>query len=378
MPQYQQKRAVVKTLPEGMVANLQQEPPALIRGMQNSRSVRWYVLALPVCHRGTSNGLQTELDRRRKMGEPLFEFFAPVYVEVKKKNGAWIETNKPLLFNYVFVRASENEIYRMMKTRLPRYSFLPRIRDGRQEYYPYLSDEAMENLRWVAQAYANTLPVCIPDSSRLMKGDKVRITEGRFKDTVATVVIQPGAGQKDIMVCIENWLYVPLFRVHPGQYEIIALNADKMHLYARLNNDRTALRLHEALCRYCSSEGVTAEDRSFARETLAQYGSLMMESDVTRCKLYAILLPAYTILDDRERCGNLLGAIRTLLPQVKAEQAKALLLVTLYGCTANLNYGRQAHEVIDPWRNEKSLKKQKRQLLQRLADYDDRLVHRSV
>lgn len=50
---------------------------------RNSQAVRWYVLTLPSCHRGPAVGLQRELDRRIRCGEPGFEFFAPSYVEVK-------------------------------------------------------------------------------------------------------------------------------------------------------------------------------------------------------------------------------------------------------------------------------------------------------
>ncbi len=87
-----------------------------------------------------------------------------------RKKGVWVKTNRPLLYNYVFVRSSENEIYKMMTmTGLSLYSFLPRIRDGKCEYYPYLSDEAMENLRWVAHSYADIVPVYTPEPERLMK-----------------------------------------------------------------------------------------------------------------------------------------------------------------------------------------------------------------
>ena len=322
--------------------------------MRNSRAVRWYVLALPSRHRGAAKGLQAELDRRLRNGEPAFEYFAPTYVEVREEKGVWVKTARPLLYNYVFVRSSENEIYKMMSTAgLSLYSFLPRVRDGKREYYPYLSDEAMENLRWVARSYADIVPVYTPEPKRLMKGDRVRITEGKFKNAEATVISQPGGGRKDIMVCVENWLWVPLLHVQPGQYEIISLNTDNMHVYTRLNNDRLFGALHEAMQRHHAG-GTTSEDRALATETLQQYANLRMDSDVTRCKLYALLLPAYTILGDQEACSRMIGEIQGLLPAVRAEQSRALLSVTLYGCTDNCIYREQAHGIVDSWRTESS------------------------
>lgn len=352
-----------------------------LRARKNSNAVRWYVLALPTSRQGHYQGnparaLQMELERRARSGEPVFEYFAPSYVEVRKQHGELVRTNHPLLYNYVFIHASEAEIYRM-KRFLPQYNFLPRVREKDDAYYPYLSDEAMENLKWVAASYSDVLPVYTPGPERLMKGDRIRITEGQFKGVEASVIIQPGGGRKEVMVCVENCMYVPLLCVEPGQYEVIALNADNRHVYTRLNGDRLPAGLHEALKRYHSPEGVTDADRALASVVLQQYANLQLDSDVMRCKLYSMLLPAYAILGDREAFDQLLGTVRSILPLIRAEQSRSLLLVTLYGCTnCCLDY-EQAHAAVDPWRGELLLKKSKAQLLRRLDDYDCWLGHRA-
>ena len=350
-----------------------------LRARKNSNAVRWYVLALPTSRQGHYQGnparaLRMELERRTRNGEPVFEYFAPSYVEVRKQHGEVVRTNHPLLYNYVFIHASEAEIYRM-KRFLPQYNFLPRVREKDDAYYPYLSDEAMENLKWVAASYSDVLPVYTPGPERLMKGDRIRITEGQFKGVEASVIIQPGGGRKEVMVCVENCMYVPLLCVEPGQYEVIALNADNRHVYTRLNGDRLPAGLHKALKRYHSPEGVTDADRALASEVLQQYANLQLDSDVMRCKLYSMLLPAYAILGDREAFDQLLGTVRSILPLIRAEQSRSLLLVTLYGCTnCCLDY-EQAHAAVDPWRGEQPLKKSKAQLLRRLDDYDCWLSH---
>lgn len=350
-----------------------------LRARKNSNAVRWYVLALPTSRQGHYQGnparaLRMELERRTRNGEPVFEYFAPSYVEVRKQHGDLVRTNHPLLYNYVFIHASEAEIYRM-KRFLPQYNFLPRVREKDDAYYPYLSDEAMENLKWVAASYSDVLPVYTPGPERLMKGDRIRITEGQFKGVEASVIIQPGGGRKEVMVCVENCMYVPLLCVEPGQYEVIALNADNRHVYTRLNGDRLPAGLHKALKRYHSPEGVTDADRALASEVLQQYANLQLDSDVMRCKLYSMLLPAYAILGDREAFDQLFGTVRSILPLIRAEQSRSLLLVTLYGCTnCCLDY-EQAHAAVDPWRGEQPLKKSKAQLLRRLDDYDCWLSH---
>ena len=49
-------------------------PPLPLRDVH---AVRWYVLSLPACHKGPAKGLKKELDRRVRLGEPTFDFFAP-------------------------------------------------------------------------------------------------------------------------------------------------------------------------------------------------------------------------------------------------------------------------------------------------------------
>ena len=332
-------------------------------------------MVVPQRHKGAVAELENEHKRRQRNGEPVLEYFAPTYVEVKNIDGKLVNTQKPLLYNYVFIHASEEEIYRM-KQRLPQYNFLSRVKDGESSYYPYLSDKAMEDLQWIAKSYADTLPVYFPETNKLMKGDKVRITAGQFKGVEATVVSQPGAGKKDIMVSIENWMWVPLLHILPGQYEVIALNEQNKHVYTSLDNERLSGGLHRALKQYHTANGASEADRELANEALRLYGSLQMETDVMRCKLYSLLLPAYLIAGRKDEFETLVAAARTILPALKAEQSKALLLVTLYGCTDNSIFHSQAHALIDRWRTEERPKKSKLQLMQRLDDYDDWLGHR--
>ena len=120
------------------------------------------------------------------------------------------------------------------------------------------------------------------------------------------------------------------------------------------------------------------EDARLAREVLRGYASLRGETDVIRCKLYSLLLPAYLLLGESNEFDRLHATMRSMLPVIKAGQSRALLLVTLYGCTDSSLYRQMAHEVVDPWRCESSPKKSKLSLIRRLGDYDRWLGHESV
>ncbi len=344
---------------------------------QNRHTIRWYVMVFPSSGQAMITGLEQELKRRERDGEPLFEYFVPSFVEVKEVNGRLIDTRSTLFYNYLFVHASEAEIYRI-KQRFPQYNFLPRVKDGKEEYhYPYLSDEAIRDLQWIARSYSDRIPVCAADPTWLVRGDKIRITQGRFKGIEARIIVQPHSRRKDIIVSIENWMWVPLLKVHPGEYEVIELSAERNHFYSHLNDERIQDRLHEALCRYHRGK-TTEEDRLMASKVLLQYANLIFKSSVMRGKQYSLLLPAYTILENWIKREGLVQTIRVMLPAIKGEQLRALLFVTLYGCMDNNIYYRQAHAIVDPWQNESNLKKSKSRLIRRLIDYDRCLGHMNL
>ena len=71
---------------------------------------------------------------------------------------------------------------------------------------------------------------------------------------------------------------------------------------------------------------------------MQEYGNLTLDSDIMRSKLHALLLQVYTILGESPKRENQLNAIQKMLLAVRAELSRALLLVTLYGCTDNRLY----------------------------------------
>lgn len=347
-----------------------QHLPEIFVKRKDRNTVRWYIMTLPVCHKGgPAKTLHKEQERRIRNKEQEFGFFAPEYTEVKKVKGQFVSTRRPLLYNYVFVHSSEREINRMKRGTLHAYNFLPRVKNGREAHYPYLSDDAMANLRWVAEAYSGTVPVYVPGPGKLVKGDRVRITEGPFSGVEATVIKTRGTRSKEIAVCIDDWIYVPLLNISEGQYEIISLNEESKTTYSNLDDDRTLMRLHHALHAYRTGS-LTDADRSYAADVANRLSRLSMKTSVMRSKLCSVLLMAYTITGDTAKRDETLHAMEALLPLMKAEQARATLCVTLYGCTDNALYHRQAHEIADAWAKEDSPKKSKRLLMERLADYD--------
>ena len=146
---------------------------------RDQEAVRWYVLTLPTAGGGRdrispSKGLDAELSRRERRGEALFEYFSPSYVEARKVGGKMVNTKRPLLYNYVFVHASEDEIFRLKRT-LPLYNFLPRVSSGGRSYFPYLSDrETPKPSSAASDVYKRQWIPCV--GSRLLTPTSFRCT----------------------------------------------------------------------------------------------------------------------------------------------------------------------------------------------------------
>ena len=355
-----------------------QETEKLFHKKKSREEVRWYVLVLPGSSATSAplRKLHAEQERREKKGEPLFDYFAPTCVAVQKNNGKSASRRRPLLYNYVFIHASENEIFRLKRV-LPYFNFLPRVFTKEDYYFPYVTDTEMENLRWIASSYSNELPLYVTDTQHLVKGDRIRITAGVLSGLEAEVIKRSGTYQKDVVVRILDNLLVSLYTVKPGEYELMSLSSEGKRQYAHLSNDRYFTGLHAALERYYTANGVTDTDRQLADEILRSCTHLELDSDVLRSKCYSLLLMSYKILDMKEEFTKLMGAVLSILPLIKAEQSAALLMVTIYGCTDNRRYYDRSHEVVDAWRTEEKPKKNKRLLLQHLADYDRWFGHAS-
>lgn len=325
----------------------------------NRTAVRWYVLTLPSCHRGSARGMEEELAWRRSHGEEEFEYFAPQYTDAAA--GGQETARRALYFNYVFVRASEADIMRI-KSRRPLFNFLRRVTeaDG-SSHFPYLSDESMANLKLVAAAYSNRLPAYTPEPGMLRKGDRVRIVGGRFDGVEATLLRAPSSARDELAVCVDSWLWVPVVHIQPGHYEIVELSAEGKAKYAVLDNERTLGRLRSALVATLGHGAPEAADVALATETALRYGRLQPSSKVLRSKHAAMMLQAYAIAGDRLKLSEAAGHAESLLREVEAEQSRALLLASLYGATGR--HREEALAAIEPWRAESNPKKNKRTLI---------------
>lgn len=348
------------------VSSLEQEQIAC-RNERNRNEVRWYLMSYPQSSKGLTEGLKREIARRSRYDEVQIEYFAPTFTEVQEIKGKLVNTKKLLLFNYFFVKASEREIFRMKQFET-QYNFFKRcFKPNGESYFPFVSEETISTLRLIASAYLGTLPIYTANAPWLLKGDRIKIVRGQFKGLEATLFENQHSGNSEIMVSLDDMSWVPLLRVRTGDYELLELYNRNAAAYEELSNDSQTTSVYKALLSYLK-EGQASTD--LANTIIKQYEGIAPNTDIQRCKMFALLLSAYKITGDEAHLKELTSTVIQILPAVKAEFAKALLTVSLYACTNSEIYYDKAHKLLAPWRNASKIKRNKQVLINRLDELD--------
>ena len=344
-----------------------------IEYLKSLQENHWYVLRFPATSKSCGAELEVERQRREAHGEKFFDYFAPTYIPVQFGAKKISKQKRFLLYNYVFIYSSVNEI-RQLRLRIPTLNFLPRKGEGPNARYPYVPDNEMMRFKWIASAYANQVPLIEASLQQLSKGDRIRITSGEFAGIEATLVSYNGSKRKDIVVRIDELLWVPLLHIESDQYELISLNENSKHLYTQLDSPKYWKGLHTAMEHALKNE-LTETDKTLSEEVIRRFGLLEVDTDITRSKRFCLLLLAYTALSKRKEQLLTLEEAEALLPCMNAELARALLLCTLYVCTDNYLYWELSHKMVKQWEEEGKLKRNKEQIISRLKDYDLWLGH---
>lgn len=350
-------------------------------------------MTYPQSSKGLTEGLKREVQRRIRDCESPIEYFAPTFVEAVEVKGQLVNSEKLLLFNYFFVHASEEQIYRMKQFE-PQYNFFRKRYDGEGVgCFPFVTEEVINSLRCIAEAYCGKLPVYIVDAPWLIKGDRVKITRGQFKGVEATLFENQQSGNKEIMVSLDDFAWVPILKLKPGDYELLELYNKNAAAFDLLT-DKQLLDLHAALmrkylslresatteviplnsdtviARECNDRSNLIEDKQLAEEIIKQFQGIAPNSDIKRSKMFTALLLSYKILDDEPRLTALMSTIKQMLPAVKAEHPRALLLLALYAVSSNEVYRNQFLEHTASWTKTGALKKNKQLLLEKFTELE--------
>ncbi len=290
------------------------------------KPVRWYVLSLPRTAAKAREDMEDALRECRTAGLPPFEYFSPTFVKVVEGE----RRTMPLLFNYVFLRATLPYV-RQFRSTHPRYNLISAREARPDEPFLYVPDEEMDVFIRIAKAYGRKVPCYAPDEVQLQKGDRVRVIGGTFTGIEGTLISQQGKDGGVVVIEVSGLFSVPLLHLRPQYIELLSFAKEGRHLYDRLDSFRPkALR---AILHHLSPQGTDEKDRASLSYFLTRMSRLDLSSPKMRPAYQACLAMAYTATEETEQAREAIRLCRKELAEVTNAATQLFIHTALYACT---------------------------------------------
>lgn len=325
---------------------------------------RWYVLRLPRTSLRRSMELEQEMSFRKDKGLPVFEYFAPLFMEACDVEGVKTVRNKPFCLNYVFMRATVRQLL-AFRRKFPDYNLVKDTADAGS--YLYVPDKDMRMFMFVAKAYKDAVPCYAPDSLRLSRGDRVRIIGGQFSGVEGILLTQQGKGGGRVVVNVCNRIAVPTLSVSPEYIEIISFSDANKHVYKKL--DRYYPVIRQALHGYSSGKP-GAVSHSAVVPFVSGMRNVRIDSGKVRCRYLAFMMVSHKILGNEMETEYYVHECASAVSHVTNQCTRAFIFVCLYACTDDAGYLNAARDIAGKWDSGKVSGKQ-RDVMDILGFYDN-------
>ena len=324
---------------------------------------KWYVLIAYKQEENASKDLEKEIAYRKAGGLSEIRYFAPIYYALKGAEGKKQRVKKPLLPNYVFIRATLDEIFQFKKEHAYLKFHKPRINGAASEYV-VVPDAEMESFIRVAHAYGQDVVYYRPDEVDLEKGDRVRIIGGAFDGVEGILQCQQGKSGGQVVVEIPHVASVCTWTIEPQYIEILSFAPEARRLYNNLEAFFTKAR--GALLNFYSSDGVNDSDVAALGDFVRRLQHLKTDTKNAESKLLILLLMSHTVLRNEEERKTLLQRCHDFLPHIKSDMQRAFHLVYMYACTGDVELRETARAITDTWQDIRSGDKKRRELIEDL------------
>ena len=272
----------------------------------------WYLLNFipsPGVKRNALPGMVDAFNAALPVSERL-ELFAPMFVSVTTEDGKVSQSERPLLYHYIFVRGGEGTVKLFCRS----FSGLSFVLDraGASRYLT-VSDEAIEQFRIIARFYGNRLP-CYPlEGISLEEGDKVQIVSGPCAGLTGTFISRKGAKTGNILVAVDTTLAAIVYDVKADYVRVLEFSKDSRRVYDQI--DAFSVKL-------LGSDSHVPAASIFTR----RLGALKLDNPKLEAKLKALLFVAYSILGDKANADIALAEYEKSRSYITNPATKALIL----------------------------------------------------
>lgn len=336
---------------------------------QNGRTVKidsfkWYVVKTN----------RASIPYREKLRKHGFTIFLPTRYEVQMVGGRRVRVERPVIFNYIFVRTSLEALKEFCKLNsdihiLYRARYHQEDRNNEENRVIVIPDEEMKMFAKAVGMYEQDVPFVKPTEVELSKGDHVRITEGPFAGIEGVLMSQQGKDGGRVLVNVGNLLTVPTLDIKPEYLQIISFAPNGKHMYKKFDSfvkkARTAMRQYY-------KDDINAKQMSTLLTFLKRFSELKTHTVNSHLKLLVYKLICYTCLKADKESAGMEQDLVALLPEVNSSTSRAFALVHLFGCTRKATYRDEVEAIVAEWGSVNDKEKTKQEIIEDLLFYNGR------
>ena len=175
------------------------------------------------------------------------EIFAPTFVEMVNNNGAVKRKERPLLFHYIFLKGTLEEVKHLCSLSNG-FSFVMN-RAGSTRYLT-ISPEALESFKTIARFYGNQIPCYASGEIDMQDGDVVEVVAGDFAGLKGTFISRKGARSGNIIISVTQSLAAVVYEIKADYVRVLEFARDSKRAYDQIEafipKLFTAMRLYHA------------------------------------------------------------------------------------------------------------------------------------
>lgn len=261
------------------------------------------------------------------------ELFAPTFVSLVSEGGHVRQSERPLLYHYIFVRGDEAAV-KALCAECQGFSFVIDHTGSRRHLS--VSDATLEQFRLIARFYSGQLP-CFPlEGINLEEGDRVQIVSGPCAGLEGTYITRKGARSGNILVSVDGSMAAVVYDIKAEYVRVLEFARDSRRLYDHL--DAFASKLSEFLSSRSLPELKTgcvsqADLRVLAAASsfVSRLSKVKVPNPKIAAKLFVLLYAAYSLLADAPRAASAFARYEALASNVtnpKTQEFISLILTS--------------------------------------------------
>lgn len=264
------------------------------------------------------------------------EVFAPTFVELVRRDKDVKPVERPLLFHYIFIKASEEDAYRLC-TALNGFSFV--IDHTGHRRHLMVDDSTVEAFRIIARLHGNRLPCYAVDSITLEEGDRVEIVDGPFAGLIGTYVSRKGGKQGNILISVTQKLAAVVYDIKADYVRVLEFARDSKRAYDQI--DAFVPRLLKAIEMHRQGKPLTPKIASPLALFCRRFEVTKLSNPKLDAKLQGLLSAAATLIGDTPLARSAMERYLRLRHEITNPWTQLLVDLSLAEVTGNVTACRQ-------------------------------------